>query len=140
MWRKNGNPNNNCSVGTLNWVFNCLIGPIYNSLINNYNLMDLMDGPYSCGIGIDLNRNWDFHWGTDDLTSNNSCSDMYHGPDPFSEAETVNIKNYLESLNQKPVLGLALHSYSQLWLWPYGYSEDERPKNYEEIVSLFHFV
>ena len=129
-WRKNRNPNNNC-----NWT--CLF----------YNLIG-----QSCGIGVDLNRNWDFHWGESTSTSDNPyqklkrrndngpCSEKYHGPHPFSELETVNIKNYLESLNQVPVLGLALHSHNQLWLWPYGYAKNARPYNYIENVSLYCFV
>merc|ERR1711973_550218 len=69
--------------------------------------------------GVDLNRNWGYHWGEAGV-SHNSCSDIYCGTGPFSELESQNIKNYVEALNPTPVLGHTIHSYSQLWLWPYG--------------------
>ena len=46
-----------------------------------------------------------------------------------------NIKAYVEGMNPKPVLGHCMHSYSQLWLWPYGYAYNAYPENYQEIVS-----
>ena len=46
--------------------------------------------------GVDLNRNWGHKWNTGG-SSNNPCDhEQYHGTGPFSEAETRNIKNYLE--------------------------------------------
>lgn len=86
-------------------------------------------------IGTDLNRNWGFHWAEAGV-STNPCSDIYCGPKAFSEPESLNIKNYVESLNPTPVLGHCMHSYSQLWLWPYGYGYDAYPSNYQEIVSF----
>ena len=53
--------------------------------------------------------------------------------------ESQNIKNYVESLKPVPVLGHTMHSYSQLWLWPYGYAYNAYPENYREIVSLQFF-
>ena len=119
MWRKNRNPNVNCTCS--------------NEIVDGYN-----------GIGVDLNRNFDFNWGVDanqEHASDQPCDEMYHGPHPFSEAETINIKNYLEGLDQELVLGLSLHSHAQMWLWPYGYDHNVRPENYKEIVSLctIHF-
>ena len=54
--------------------------------------------------------------------------------------ESQNIKNYVESLKPVPVLGHTMHSYSQLWLWPYGYAYNAYPENYREIVSLLFIV
>merc|ERR1711997_957958 len=47
-----------------------------------------------------------------------------------------NIKAYVEAMNPKPVLGHCMHSYSQLWLWPYGYAYNAYPENYQEIKTL----
>ena len=69
--------------------------------------------------------------------SHDPCSDVYCGPSPFSEIESQNIKAYVEAMNPKPVLGHCMHSYSQLWLWPYGYDYNAYPENYQEIVSFF---
>merc|ERR1712013_858845 len=35
-----------------------------------------------------------------------------------------------------PVVGWSFHSYSQLWLWPYGYAYNAYPDNYLEIKQL----
>jgi len=85
--------------------------------------------------GVDLNRNWGFHWGESGV-SHDKCSDVYCGSKAFSEMESQNIKNYVESLKPVPVLGHTMHSYSQLWLWPYGYAYNAYPENYREIKKL----
>ena len=33
-------------------------------------------------------------------------------------------------------VGHCFHSYSQLWLWPYGYDYNAYPENYKEIEQL----
>jgi len=85
--------------------------------------------------GVDLNRNWGFHWGESGV-STSPCSDIYLGSAPFSEVETTIMKNYVEGLPKIPALGLSIHSYSQLWLWPYGYDYSSRPDNWQEIKQL----
>jgi len=85
--------------------------------------------------GVDLNRNWGYHWGEAGV-SHNSCSDIYCGTGPFSEVESQNIKNYVEALDPTPVLGHTIHSYSQLWLWPYGYAYNVYPPNKAEVKKL----
>jgi len=92
------------------------------------------DSTKACA-GVDLNRNWGYHWGEAGV-SHNSCSDIYCGTGPFSEAESTNIKNYVEALSPTPVLGHCIHSYSQLWLWPYGYAYNAYPPNKDEIKKL----
>jgi carboxypeptidase T len=40
-------------------------------------------------LGVDLLRNYDYRWGSDDQGSSSQiCSDNYRGPKAFSEAET----------------------------------------------------
>jgi len=86
--------------------------------------------------GVDGNRNWDFHW-AETGASGNKCSDTYHGPEAFSEIETQNIRDYVLALDPVPVLAQAMHSYSQLLLWPYGYENGgPYPENVEEIRGL----
>jgi len=69
-------------------------------------------------MGVDGNRNWDFHWG-ESGASTNKCSDTYMGPEAFSEVEYRNIRDYVLALDPKPILAHTLHSYSQLWLYPW---------------------
>jgi len=85
--------------------------------------------------GVDPNRNWGYHFAESGV-SNNKCSDIYPGPKAFSEVETLNIKNFVETLNPTPILGHCFHSYSQLWLWPYGYAYNTYPENKKEIQQL----
>lgn len=47
-----------------------------------------ISSPLSAG-GVDLNRNYDDHFGLDNNgSSDNECSDDYRGVGPFSEPET----------------------------------------------------
>merc|ERR1711971_1235993 len=54
--------------------------------------------------------------------SHNRCMETYCGPEAFSEVEMRNIRDFVQTLDPVPVLGHCFHSYSQLWLWPYGYA------------------
>lgn len=73
------------------------------------------DGTY----GVDLNRNYGYQWGTGGSSSSPS-SDTYKGTAPFSEIETVAVKNYVESHENINIL-LTVHSYSKLILYPWGH-------------------
>jgi len=85
--------------------------------------------------GVDPNRNWGYHYGEAGV-SHNKCSETYCGPEAFSEVEMQNIRDFVTTLDPVPVLGHTFHSYSQLWLWPYGYGYNAYPENREEIEQL----
>jgi len=85
--------------------------------------------------GVDPNRNWGYHYGEAGV-SHNKCSETYCGPEAFSEVEMQNIRDFVTTLDPVPVLGHCFHSYSQLWLWPYGYGYNAYPENREEIEQL----
>jgi murein tripeptide amidase MpaA len=72
----------------------------------------------SC-IGTDVNRNFGFKWGLPGA-SGSACSDTYRGPSAFSSREARALENYIKSLTDV-VSYLDFHSYSQLWLYPWGY-------------------
>jgi len=82
------------------------------------------DGSY----GVDLNRNWDDHWGGAGSSSNPS-SDTYHGTGPFSEPESKATSSYLAQLFPNVLAAIDFHSYSQLVLRPYGWTETLCPDN-----------
>ena len=52
------------------------------------------DGGSSCGIGVDINRNFDFMWGDLAGSTSDPCADKYHGPSPESESETQAVSIY----------------------------------------------
>merc|ERR1711951_182986 len=85
--------------------------------------------------GVDPNRNWGFHYGESGV-SHNRCMETYCGPEAFSGVEMRNIRDFVTTLDPVPVLGHCFHSYSQLWLWPYGYGYNAYPENKEEIQQL----
>jgi murein tripeptide amidase MpaA len=85
--------------------------------------------------GVDPNRNWGFHYGESGV-SHNRCMETYCGPEAFSEVEMRNIRDFVTTLDPVPVLGHCFHSYSQLWLWPYGYDYGAYPENRAEIEQL----
>merc|ERR1711970_970884 len=85
--------------------------------------------------GVDPNRNWGYHWAEAGV-SNDKCSEVYCGPEAFSEVEMQNIRDFVMTLDPIPVVGWCFHSYSQLWLWPYGYAFNAYPDNYLEIKQL----
>ncbi|XP_065909435.1 carboxypeptidase O-like [Dysidea avara] len=75
--------------------------------------------------GVDLNRNYDDHW-SENGSSNNPCSETYHGTGPESEPETQNTANYFK--NQNAIIGaIDWHSYGQLILRPYGWTSEDSP-------------
>jgi len=87
--------------------------------------------PYGNCFGADPNRNFPVEWGTTG-SSPFACSDAYQGPEPFSEVETQNIRDFYRSFEEVPVFSLALHSYGSLLLYPYSYSFDALAANAEE--------
>ena len=73
-------------------------------------------------VGVDPNRNWDWHWG-EAGTSNNPCADDFQGPEAFSEVEVKTVSDFIKS--KKNINGYVnFHSYSQLWMAPWGYTSD----------------
>jgi carboxypeptidase A2 len=82
--------------------------------------------------GVDLNRNWNDHWGGEG-SSGTPSSDTYRGTAPFSEPESLAISNYITKTG--PFAGaIDYHSYSQLVLRPYGWSN--QPPSNEATAKL----
>ncbi|XP_018362908.1 PREDICTED: zinc carboxypeptidase-like [Trachymyrmex cornetzi] len=84
--------------------------------------------------GCDPNRNWDYKWNTGG-SSNDPCSEIYAGPMPFSEIETKSMSKYIHSISDKFYAYIGLHSYSQLLMFPYGYTTD-RIDNYDNLYDI----
>lgn len=92
--------------------------------------------------GTDMNRNSSFHWGGVGASSF-PCSEVYRGPSAASEPETQAIENYLRAIfpdqrgpgDQDPApqdtngIFITLHSYSQLVLFPWGWTTTAPPNN-----------
>ncbi|KPJ12425.1 Carboxypeptidase A1 [Papilio machaon] len=75
--------------------------------------------------GVDLNRNFDFNFGS--ISSNSPCSETFHGPGPFSEPESLAIRNIVLGNMNRIELFLDIHSFGSLIL--YGYGSGDLPAN-----------
>ena len=70
--------------------------------------------------GVDMNRNYDWEWGPQwGGSSGSPSSETYRGTAPFSEPETQGLRDYLAIA--PPGVSVSAHSYSNLWLYPWGY-------------------
>jgi carboxypeptidase T len=89
-------------------------------------------------IGVDPNRNYGYMWGTLDIsTSSHVPSDeTYVGPRAFSEPEVRAVRNLVTRQLFDGVL--SYHSYSQLVLFPWGYTSEpiEDEADHAELRTL----
>lgn len=84
-------------------------------------------------FGVDLNRNYSYQWGGAS-TSSDPCSLVYKGPTPFSEPETQAVRD-LVGARQFDLL-ISLHSYSDLILYPWSYSNAVRTPDEPALRTL----
>ncbi|XP_044212600.1 carboxypeptidase A1-like [Thunnus albacares] len=73
----------------------------------------------SC-VGVDPNRNWNAGFGGAGA-SGNPCSETYRGPSAHSESEVKSIVDFVRSHGNIKAF-ISIHSYSQMLLYPYGYT------------------
>lgn len=99
-------------------------------------------GATSSNRGADLNRNFSFYWNAcAGCSSGVPCDPTYRGPTAASEPETQAVQSYLRAIfpDQRDAalaaaapddatgLYLDVHSYSELVLWPWGFTADAAP-------------
>ncbi|KYO33939.1 mast cell carboxypeptidase A [Alligator mississippiensis] len=85
-------------------------------------------------IGTDLNRNFNAAWGTVGV-SDDPCNDIYCGTAAESEKETKAVATFIRE-NLHSIKGyLTIHSYSQILLFPYGYTSRKAP-NHDELNKV----
>lgn len=94
--------------------------------------------PYKDCFGADPNRNWDYHW-NEGGSSDDPCTEIYGGPEPFSEPEIKSFSEYLSKIGDNLEGYISFHSFSQILLLPYGYTEDHLD-NYDELVGTIAHI
>jgi len=78
--------------------------------------------------GVDLNRNYGYMWGIDNSGSSPVPSDdLYRGPSAFSEPCNQGVRDFCNEHNFQ--IALNYHSYSNLFLYPWGYTDELSPDN-----------
>ncbi|MFE7126923.1 M14 family metallopeptidase [Streptomyces sp. NPDC057617] len=80
----------------------------------------------STAVGTDLNRNWAYRWGCCGGSSGSASSDTYRGAAAESAPEVKVVANFVRSRvvggTQQIKAGIDFHTYSELVLWPFGYT------------------
>ncbi len=98
------------------------------------------NGCSGTGLGVDLNRNSSYHW---DVNQGTKCTETYPGTGAASEPETQGIQSFLSQIyrDTKPSADfspattattgtfLTLHSYAELNIYPYGWTNSLAPNN-----------
>jgi carboxypeptidase T len=85
-------------------------------------------------FGVDLNRNYGYGWNTGG-SSDDPDSDVYMGTEPFSEPETQNVRDFVNSQPRMTTL-LSTHTFSELVLYPWGNSYDAIGENDGNAADL----
>ncbi|MBO4159826.1 zinc carboxypeptidase [Micromonospora sp. MMS20-R2-23] len=85
----------------------------------------------AAAVGTDLNRNWGYNWGCCGGSSGAPSSSTYRGPSAFSAPETKALRDFVNSRVvggvQQIKANIDWHTYSQLVLWPFGYTTANTP-------------
>ncbi|MCJ1426938.1 hypothetical protein MMC29_004841 [Sticta canariensis] len=91
----------------------------------------------SC-IGRDINRNWPYEWDVPGGASTNPCESTFRGISPGDSTEIPVLVSYLYRLavDKGVKLYIDYHSYSQLFMTPYGYSCTAIAVNNDKLQSL----
>ena len=90
-------------------------------------------------IGIDLNRNYDYFFGSDNKGSSpKECEEDFRGPYPFSEPETQNIKNFTEN-HPNIKICINFHSWGNLIITPFNHLKAEISKNLIKNKYPLHY-
>ncbi|MBL1081239.1 zinc carboxypeptidase [Streptomyces actinomycinicus] len=80
-------------------------------------------------VGTDLNRNWDYKWGCCGGSSGSKSSETYRGASPESAPEVKVVSDFVRSRvvggKQQIKAGIDFHTYSELVLWPFGWTYDD---------------
>jgi len=85
-----------------------------------------------CCMGVDLNRNFDFHWG-ETGASRDPCDEVYQGSSAFSEPEARAVRDFLLSHKNDIQAVVTMHTYSQIWIHPYGHVRNSYPLDVNDL-------
>lgn len=86
------------------------------------------DGSSLASYGVDPNRNYAYQWGSGRVEWGASAvpvDQTYEGEGPFSEPEPRNVRHWF--LTRHVVAANTNHTYSELVLWPWGYTYGQPP-------------
>ena len=86
--------------------------------------------PGSTAIGTDINRNFEYRWGTNPLNAS-PFAETYRGPSAWSTPEAAAFRDFMASRvvggEQQVSVHVTLHQFGRVVLYPYGYTPDDVP-------------
>lgn len=89
---------------------------------------------FPSSVGVDLNRNYGYEWGHDDIGSSADVkSSVYRGPAAFSEPETQAIRDFC--LMHDFQLAFNHHAFGNILIYPWGY--EDTPTEDHDIFTSF---
>lgn len=84
-------------------------------------------------VGTDLNRNYGYKWGCCGGSSGSKSSETYRGAYAFSAPETAAMRDFINGRviggKQQIKALISFHTYSELILYPYGYTYTNVPSD-----------
>ena len=86
--------------------------------------------------GVDLNRNYGFHWNEGGSSSNPCDPQTYHGPKAWSEIETQSVRDYILKRKGEWIFYNSIHSFAQVILLPWAYTATHRPSNFNVLKEV----
>ncbi len=90
-------------------------------------------GSYLYPDGVDPNRNYGWEWGGEGASASPS-DQTYRGPSAFSEPEVQAMRDLMAARHF--VAGITYHTYSELVLWPYGYTTNATAPDVTALSAL----
>lgn len=119
------------------WIFFPVINPDgYKATFEKDRMWRKTRQPFGLCRGTDLNRNWNSAWNKTG-SSPDPCAYDYAGPKVYSERESEQISKFLEGIVKPDRVQtyISLHSYSQLLMFPHGYTS-EKAANYDDLKAI----
>lgn len=127
-------------------------GGVFDTAAGTYQIWRKNREPSGCpfessegsGRGTDLNRNHSYGWGRRG-SSDYVCAETYRGPAPASAPEVAALERFVRGRVvggvQRITVAASFHTYGELILWPYGYTDaplppDMDPDDHAALVAL----
>jgi hypothetical protein len=71
--------------------------------------------------GVDMNRNFDHHWGEVDA-SRNKCAENYAGASAADQPETRAVQDYIQTHAAAIGMFVTFHNWGQMWMSPWAWT------------------
>ena len=68
--------------------------------------------------------------------SSDPCGEAFHGEEPLSEKEVQSVARFLEIQKKRLVGYLDIHSYGQMLLFPWGYTQEQSKDHIEMVRNI----